>query len=259
MAPVTELIEIMLKPGADLAPIAAAEQLLARQPGCLRIHSSRVHEDRDRLLRMFVVWQSLGAHVAFIANRATYEPFIASLDPAVAGAAPILHAAMGPAPPAVFDNGAVDFEGPGSTTDGIAKKTRVVEFALLYFPAGGDGDGSGPDEPGGFTLERARGVTQGVRRFLDALAAAAPPGLSGETAAGWVVEEPVQFPDGGPECSSCYALAIGWDSVEAHLRFRETQAFADIVPLFHGLDGLYGVKVCHVSCKTTEGRGAAAA
>jgi len=50
-------------------------------------------------------------------------------------------------------------------------------------------------------------------------------------AGGWAVEES----EVGGEMGPVYEIAIGWESVEAHLAFRETHAFREALPLVVGL------------------------
>ena len=42
-----------------------------------------------------------------------------------------------------------------------------------------------------------------------------------------------------------FAVFIGWDSVSAHMKYRETQAFKDSIAAFR--DGLKSIKMYHVT------------
>lgn len=96
----------------------------------------------------------------------------------------------------------------------VAEKAPVVEMVLIYVST------SATDEvPGTLT------------RFLDILAKNAK-GFVGTTH-GWVVEELEK--EGVDEKLKGYFAAIGWESVDAHLAFRDTEAFKEAIPLVRAL------------------------
>jgi hypothetical protein len=70
---------------------------------------------------------------------------------------------------------------------------------------------------------------------------------------GWGVERdyPVRGGEEGQKGSLLTAL-IGWPSVDAHMRFRETDVFKDNVGLIRSLGGLVKLAMFHVSCRTLE-------
>lgn len=72
---------------------------------------------------------------------------------------------------------------------------------------------------------------------------------------GWGVESdfPVRGGEEGQKGSLLTAL-IGWSSVDAHMRFRETDVFKDNVGLIRSLRGLVKLAMFHVSCRTLERR-----
>lgn len=74
---------------------------------------------------------------------------------------------------------------------------------------------------------------------------------------GWGVEN--DFPvKGGKEGQKGSVLAafIGWTSIDAHMKFRDTEAFKDNVGLLRSMEGAVKLTMFHVTCqslkKTTE-------
>ncbi|KIW88701.1 uncharacterized protein Z519_10747 [Cladophialophora bantiana CBS 173.52] len=65
------------------------------------------------------------------------------------------------------------------------------------------------------------------------------------SAAGWVDEE-IDIP-GMEERGKAYVLLVGWTSVEAHMQFRETQAFKDSIHYVMGAKNLKKIEAVHVS------------
>ena len=68
---------------------------------------------------------------------------------------------------------------------------------------------------------------------------------------GWGLEN--DFPVRGGEegqLGSLLIAFIGWDSVEAHERFRETEAFKENVGLITGMEGLLKMVAFHISCRS---------
>ncbi|KAH9991317.1 hypothetical protein F4779DRAFT_609684 [Xylariaceae sp. FL0662B] len=217
MAPVTEFADLCLKPNVDMAFLSEAIKIVIEQPGCLRARSSVVHEDKSKL-RLFVDWVSLGAHQDFT-KRDVYGPFTELFLSGLTGSVILYHVPFTPFPPTALDNA----EGKG--------KSAVTELLHAYFPSGD-----------GFTADMMASTSRTVQGFLDQLVASAKQS-SGETAIGWAVEE-LEFKG---EMCRVLAVAIGWESVDAHMKFRETEDFAKLIPILRGLEGLKGMQVCHVS------------
>jgi quinol monooxygenase YgiN len=96
----------------------------------------------------------------------------------------------------------------------LALKAPVVEVLLLY---------TSPDS----TDE----VPTTLTRFLDILAANAE-GTTG-SAHGWVREELEK--DGVEGKLRGYMVAVGWESVDDHMKYRETEAFKESIPLVRQL------------------------
>ena len=70
---------------------------------------------------------------------------------------------------------------------------------------------------------------------------------------GWGVENdfPVRGGEEGQKGSLLTAL-IGWPSVDAHMKFRETDVFKDNVGLIRSLEGLVKLTMFHLNCRTLE-------
>lgn len=68
---------------------------------------------------------------------------------------------------------------------------------------------------------------------------------------GWGLEN--DFPVRGGEegqLGSLLIAFIGWDSIEAHERFRETEGFKENVGLITGMEGLLKLVAFHISCRS---------
>ncbi|KAI1082556.1 hypothetical protein F5B20DRAFT_507264 [Whalleya microplaca] len=217
MAPVTEFVYASIKPGADLSPLSKNDQILLSQPGCQRVRSSLVHEDPSKLL-LFIDWDSVAAHKAFMADGGVHGAFLSNIAPLVAGPAAISYVELQPHPASVLDNA------------GGKGKSPVAEVVQLYFAAGGDGDAN-----------KAQ-----AEKFVAGVAGTA--GFTGESAVGWTVEGDVEFK--GEKCRRL-VLVLGWQSVEAHVTAQGTEAFSkQLAQLRGGVEGLKGVEIFHVSTKS---------
>lgn len=118
------------------------------------------------------------------------------------GGAVITHACFDPLAPATV---ATRFSAP------------VTEFATFYLPSA-----TSDDEKKGFNDKMV-----GFGRLIQQHAK----GFRG-TSSAWIVEE-VEHPSVGTGFG--YAVAVGWDSVEAHSAFKETQEFKDAIGQVGGL------------------------
>ncbi|KAI0021070.1 hypothetical protein F4780DRAFT_313831 [Xylariomycetidae sp. FL0641] len=215
MAPITEFITIHQQTDTDRKRIDDVERTLMQSPGCLRIRTSEEDEDKS-VVHFFVDWEAV--EDAFGKER-LHHRFSDSFAPAELGSP--LQTALTPFPPVALDG----------------SKSKVAQVARLYFPS---------DES--FTPGLMQKISRGFEDFVEALRRVSPEGFSGETAMGWALET-MEFK--ARECRG-FVLVIGWDNVEAHLRFKETEGFAEIVPLINDLEGLKGSEVYHVSNRTMD-------
>ncbi|KAK1475134.1 hypothetical protein CTAM01_15703 [Colletotrichum tamarilloi] len=67
---------------------------------------------------------------------------------------------------------------------------------------------------------------------------------------GWSVENDVPVTDEDGKTGNLLAAFIGWPSVDAHMKFRETEPFKENIGLLRGMEGIVKLAVFHVSCKT---------
>ena len=123
-------------------------------------------------------------------NTTEYDPFMQKLGESVIAGTPNLHHVRLSVP---------------VTKVAVAP---VVEMLTLHFPA--DVEKSSFDSI--------------WERFVDVLSKNSE-GFVGSTG-GWVVED-VVF-DGQP--GKAFVAALGWESIQAHMAYRETQAFKDTIP-----------------------------
>lgn len=70
---------------------------------------------------------------------------------------------------------------------------------------------------------------------------------------GWGLEHdfPVRGGEEGQKGSVLVAL-IGWPSIDAHMKFRDTEAFKGAVDLLRGMEGMTKLTMCHVECQVIE-------
>ncbi|KAI0899844.1 hypothetical protein F4806DRAFT_267893 [Annulohypoxylon nitens] len=233
MAPVTEFVQLPINPDAAPEAVASAIQAniatLLAQPGCQRVRSSRVHEDTSKL-RLFADWESLDAHRAFASNAAVYGPFQQRMGPIIDTSSfgpanprrPPYHVAFKAWPPVALNGG----DKGGSP---------VAEVLLMYFPS----------DISESTMSSHEATTND---FLGKLGKAAT-GMTGEIALGWTVEKDVLFKG---EPSRVLVAVVGWTSVDAHLKTRDTEEFKQLIPMIRGLESLKGMELCHVSNTTFE-------
>jgi quinol monooxygenase YgiN len=216
MAPVTEIALLEFKAGAEWGPavnvIAAS---ILHQPGCLQVRYAQKVEDPTHL-PFFIDWEDSSYHEPFEGS-AGYAPFMENFGPLLVGPPAPYLVSFEPIPPTVLDNK----DGKG--------KTAVAEVVHGYFPID-------------TTLVQQQAALTRVHEFVDITKAAAK-GFSGETAVGWVVEDR-EFKG---EKVRVLVFVLGWDSVEAHLAYRETESFANSAPLLRGLEGLKGMDAYHVT------------
>lgn len=226
MAPVTELCRIFPKEGqeAELEAVLADTSItLLEQPGVEGVYTSATLEKDNPLHLLIVEWDSIDSHKAFESKTDIYKPFVQKLLPVLASPPIVYHTSFSPEHPPVLHNA----EGKGGA------KSAVAELLHLYFPTGD-----------AFTADQMAATAKNYREFLGHLPGNAA-GHTGEAAGGWTVEE-LEFKG---EKVRAFVVAIGWDSLEAHMEYRKTEHFAKHIPLVRGLEGLKGVEVFHVSTK----------
>ncbi|KAI5868264.1 hypothetical protein GGS23DRAFT_592051 [Durotheca rogersii] len=262
---VTEFVTLPLRHdvSAHLAKTVlfkTAAALLA-QPGCLRVRQSR---DLDaspastspRLVRISVDWASLAAHRAFAGGNPAFADFRRELSAIVDGAPPTpYHVEWALADGDGYALGVLDGrvvqagQAKGEEDDDEEAEGKddvdgahVTEILHAYFPP----DVAAPQRAA--AQARARAFLDEVPRFAGDLAG------GGAAVLGWTVpgDEAAVAPEGGAEPpggdggNRALVLAIGWRSVDAHLRARDTDGFRGAIGLLRGMEGLRGMKVWHV-------------
>ncbi|KAI0188358.1 hypothetical protein EV127DRAFT_471355 [Xylaria flabelliformis] len=211
MSPVTEVVLLTLVPGADYAVITESAQIIARQPGCFFVRTSRLlcEPDGDRV-HYFIDWDSVDSHMAFARNKAVYEPFRALVGTVMAGYAPPYHITFEPYSLYVFDG--------------------VCMVGKMWFPPPRDGE-SGPS---------GEETAEALKMFLDA--SKAKGGLvDGRCGGGWSLEDDIIYKG---EKSRVSLFIVGWGSVEDCVRFRDSEELMEAVAGIEALRGLRGLEIC---------------
>ncbi len=155
-------------------------------------------------------WDSVQAHKDLIASP-TYGPFAKHLMTIIDGHISLSHANFDPHPPSAALSGA-----------------PVTERFTVYFSA---------DTP----EAKIKSFDENVSKFLKVLKENAENGFKA-VAVGWVVEELDH--EGVEGKAKALTGVIGWDSVEAHLKFRETPAFKENAGLLS--EGVKAAEIHHV-------------
>jgi len=149
-----------------------------------------------------------------------YKPFFEGLGTLLSGPPALYHAHFDPHPP------------PAALTDSSSLATETI---TLYFPPS-------------YSSEDQKEVETNVQKLIDVIAKHAD-GYKASVG-GWVEEE-LPLP-GESEKAKAYVGLIAWVSVEAHLRFRETQVFKDNIHFLRGAKDLKTVRMVHVSFKEVK-------
>lgn len=228
MAPVTEIARFVPREGQEAefeAALASTASTLKQQPGVKAVHSSAALEEDNPVHVLLVDWDSVDSHRAFEASPA-FGPFAARLGPVLAAPPAVYHVAFTPEYPPVLRN--------GGGAQGSGSGTPVAELLHLYFPAGD-----------AFTADQLAGTAKNSQVFLDSLPGNVA-GFTGQSAAGWALEE-LDFKG---EKARAFVVPIGWESLDAHVKYRDTEHFAKNISLIRGLEGLKGIEMFHVSTKT---------
>ncbi|KAK4497549.1 hypothetical protein PRZ48_012000 [Zasmidium cellare] len=160
--------------------------------------------------QMAVIWDHIDKHKEFMAKD-TYKPFLERFLSVAAGHPEIIHADMVP-------EGAVNkaFEAP------------VTEIATFYF---------GGEPPADYIDQ--------VLKFGEAVNKEQPEGYHG-SAVGLTHEDIEKDGHKGKGA----VLTIGWSSVDAHMKFRETETFKSLAPVLR--NGVKTANVVHVAFLTVE-------
>ncbi|KAI0456468.1 hypothetical protein F5B21DRAFT_502365 [Xylaria acuta] len=131
MGPVTEAILLTLASDVDFDVIIESAKILARQPGCLAVRTSRLLDEPDTNTKAhhFIDWDSVDSHMAFARDKDVYQSFRDLVGTVMAGYDPPYHVALEPDLPDVVDRAAVVGKAwfPGDTSK---KREEVVSKVL---------------------------------------------------------------------------------------------------------------------------------
>ncbi|KAH7049244.1 hypothetical protein B0J12DRAFT_99219 [Macrophomina phaseolina] len=211
MAPVTENAILPVKAGLDLGQGEAASiwrstlDTIKAQPGCQRLVWGRQRENLD-YAQMLVDWDSVDHHKAFIASPA-YGPFYKSVSDMVAAPPVLTHHAF------------------PSDVAAVTTSAPVTELISMYFPATYN------------TADFAAPWEEFMR-----IAGEHAKGLLGWAGA-WAEEE-VEHGSLKGEKGKLFLALVAWESVDAHMAYRETQAFKESIVKVRAL--VSGVEMHHV-------------
>ncbi|KAM0347696.1 hypothetical protein ACHAPU_004711 [Fusarium lateritium] len=197
-----------------------------RQPGARRVYTG-VEIENPSTVWLFLDWETLEDHENY-PKSADHGPIMESLKPLSDFTKYTnKHVTLTPFPP-----------------EDVLNKDRspVTEVLLAFFPTDYD------------VASRAT-ATRRLEEFAGRALKTSRDwrGIS----YGWSVENDV--PVRGDEANSGAMLAafIGWPSVEAHQKFRETDDFKDNIGLLREIPGLVKLSAFHVSCESKEAEGVA--
>ncbi|KIW76231.1 hypothetical protein Z517_10977 [Fonsecaea pedrosoi CBS 271.37] len=216
MAQATEIVFLPLKEGNDPhgEQLKGTIETILKHGGPLRLYSGPQVE-HPNIHNLFIDWTSIGHHEKFM----EWEGYKSFLDGAVTQCEK---------PPSLYH---VHFEPfPPS-----AAFSEVTEFITIYFPA----NYSAEDQKTFHENMKKFGVN--VTRDWE--------GCRGAVG-GWVAEE-LEDPKTS-EKARAYVELIGWESVDSHMKYRETPSFKDNVPLLRGAKDLKNLAMVHVATKEVK-------
>jgi quinol monooxygenase YgiN len=189
-----------------------------KEPGCSRVYWSVQQEDPTKIW-LFFDWDSAEDYQRFGTSEhhgAWVAQFQGLLD---FSAAPVVKfAELKPRPSASFLDGTIEtifFHFPADIT---AATRETVDATLVEF------------------------VEKGLSTSADFRGAHT----------GWVTQTDVPIPiaTGADGQGSALLVFLGWPSVEAHMKFRETDAFKNTIGLIRGLPEMKTMGMFHLQCES---------
>ncbi|KIX09467.1 uncharacterized protein Z518_00547 [Rhinocladiella mackenziei CBS 650.93] len=220
MAPATEIVFLPLKEGdkpedgttESGQKFAELAQTILAQEGCQFLSFGRQVE-HPNICNLFINWDAVDYHTKFIASP-EYKPFFEKILSVIDGNPSFYHVHFDPHPP----NKAL-----------VGTEPMATEIITAYFPLD-------------YSPEDQKTFDDGMKTFASVFEGSAN-GFIGAFG-GWVVEE-LDIPNTS-EKGKVYVALIGWTSVEAHMKCRETQTFKDNVHYLRGAKDLKAINVFHV-------------
>lgn len=116
-----------------------------------------------------------------------------------------------------------------------ALQAPVTEILLVYFPSD-------------ISTAAKDSVESNIKQFIDK-ALTGYPEIKGVNY-GWGVEN--DFPVRGGEegqTGSILMAFVGWTSIDAHLKYQETDLYKENVHLLQSFEGVVGMKMIHINCQ----------
>ncbi|KAI5361325.1 hypothetical protein Slin14017_G080580 [Septoria linicola] len=212
--PTTEVLVCPLSAGSDIGDDQNEAAKVLKEVGDRLSKTNGVQQiqfgtqiENPGVFELLVNWESLDHHKSFMATEA-YTPFLNRFLTIAGGKPTMVHA---------------DLEPAGDFSKAIS--APVTEVATFYF---------GGDAPEGYL--------DGVLKFRNVINSEGSDGFLG-AAAGVTHEDTVKSPKDGHEGKAA-VLAIGWESVEKHMAFRETKTFKDNIHYLR--NGAKEVEMHHV-------------
>ncbi|KZL82456.1 hypothetical protein CI238_03135 [Colletotrichum incanum] len=217
---VTEFSYFAIKPGAtfpdEKGDYERALDLAVSQPGAGSVYYGNALEKPDQAW-CFVDWDSVEAHVKY-RDAAAQNPVGESIGQCLDWTKGyVKHIAPTPWPPTIL------------------AEAPVVEVLTLFFPAG--------------LSEEAKASLSAQLDEFKTKALDTSPDFKG-ISHGWSVEDDLPVTDEPGKTGNVLAAFIGWPSVDAHQRFRETEAFKNNIGILRGMKDIVKLAVFHISCKS---------
>ncbi|GKU06264.1 unnamed protein product [Fusarium langsethiae] len=225
---VTEFSYVTLKQGINVFDESAAAKTyqnvidtVLRQPGARRVYTSLEVEDPSKMW-LFLDWDTLEDHENY-PKSADHGPIIESLRPLADFEQSMnKHVTLNPFPPEdVLDSAS----------------SPVTEVLVAFFPSD-------------YSISSRAAATRRLEQFA-AQALKASPDWRG-ISYGWSVENDVPIRGDEGNSGAMLVAFIGWPSLEAHQKFRDTDDFKQNIGLLREMEGLLKLSAFHVSCVSKE-------
>jgi len=213
MAQATEVVFLPLKKEIDTqgGRFHSALETILKAGKAQRLYGGHQVE-HPNVYTAFIDWSSIEEHMEFT-KQEIYPAFLNDAKDMCDGPLSLYHVHFEPFPPSVAFS-------------------EATEFITAYFPAD-------------YSSEDQQTFHDSMKKF-GAIVKSAWEGCRGSVG-GWVAEE-LEDPKTS-EKAKAYIALIGWQSVQSHMDFRETQSFKDNIHVLRGAKDLKNVAVVHVEAK----------
>lgn len=157
--------------------------------------------------------------------RSAYQPFLQTLGKIMDGRPTLYHCALAPHPP----------------TTALGVNTPICEILTVYFPAS--------------VSDSTRSEFESrLKKLVSVMESNASAEAYRGSAGGWSVENDVSRDGSDDKCKVFLAL-LGWESVDAHKSFSQTQEFKDNIYLLREAEGVVGTTMSHVDATENHAGG----